>query len=431
MLPMAFTLPYFSTDIALHKRILQGVGDRVSDRVAPSAPGLIHPPDGDRRKLRIGYLSPDFGDHPIGHVTLPIYAAHDRSRFEVTAYATHDRSQPGGPYHDRIRGDVDAYVALFALSPRAAAERIHADGIDILVDLCGFMPSGQPDVLAMRPAPIQVYWLGHGGGLGARYIDYVIGDPYVTAPQDDGFYVEKIARLPDTFPSADRPEIAAGAMTRAEQGLPEDGVVFCAFNNALKIDFGAWTCWMAILHEVPDSVLWLNASGQTAFRARLRDAAEARGIAAERIVFADRVDDKSQHFARHALADLFLDTFRFNASTTALDSLWAGLPVLAVAGPHFHSRIAAGYLAAVGLGDLICADEDEYLRRAIALAADPVARTVLKSRLAASRLTAPLFDYQRFVHHLESAYETMWRRHERGLAPESFDVAPIREAVPA
>jgi predicted O-linked N-acetylglucosamine transferase (SPINDLY family) len=425
MLPLAFTMPYFSTDIALHKRILGGVADRVSDRVAPIAPTFVHHRDGDRRKLRLGYLSPDFGDHPIAHVTLPIYGSHDRDRFDVTCYATFDRSKPGGPYFERIRDDADDYVELFRLSSRAAAERIHADGIDILVDLCGFMPSGRPDVLAMKPAPVQVYWLGHGGGLGARYIDYVIGDPYVTAPQDDGFYVEKIARLPDTFSSADRPEIAGGPVTRAEHGLPDEGVIFCGFNNSLKIDRGTFDSWMAILRDVPDSVLWLNASGQNAFRARLRAAAEERGVSGERIVFADRVDDKSQHFARHALADLFLDTFRFNASTTALDSLWAGLPVVTVAGPHFHSRIAAGYLAAVGMEDLICADEDAYRTMAVTLGHDSDARAALKARLASNRLDMPLFDYKRFVRHLESAYETMWSRHVGGQEPACFDVAEI------
>lgn len=431
MLPLAFTLPYFSTDIALHKQIVTGVAERVSDRVGPNAPVFTHRQAQPDCRLRIGYLSPDFGDHPIGHVTAPVYALHDRQAFSVTCYATYDRSEPENAYHTRIRAGSDDFVDVSQLSAQKTAERIHADGIDILVDLCGYMPSGRPDALALRPAPIQVYWLGHGGGLGARYIDYVIGDPFVTPPEDDGFYVEKIARLPDTFSSADRPAISDRPMTRAEYGLPDGAMVYCAFNNALKIDGGAFDCWMSILRRVPGSVLWLNASNNAGTRDKLRAAAVARDVEGERLVFADRVNDKSEHFARHRLADLFLDTFRFNASTTALDALWASLPVLTVAGPHFHSRIAAGYVTAVGLPELICSSEAAYRDRAVELASNPGAVATLKATLDKTRLTAPLFDSRRFAQHLDTAYRTMWDRHARGLPPASFDVAAQTEPVPA
>lgn len=429
MLPLAFTLPYFSTDIALHKKVLIGVAERVSDRTALGAPRFSHQRGDPDRLLRIGYFSPDFGDHPIGHVTAPVYGLHDRAHFSVSCYATYDRSKPENAYHQRIRAGADDFVDVSRLSPRQTAERIHADGIDILVDLCGYMPSGRPDALALRPAPIQVYWLGHGGGLGARYIDYVIGDPFVTPPEDDEHYVEKIARLPDTFSSADRPVISDRSMTRADHGLPEDATVFCAFNNALKIDGGAFDCWMSILREVPRSVLWLNATKTAATRDRLRAAADARGVAGERLVFADRVDDKAEHFTRHHLADLFLDTFRFNASTTALDALWAGLPVLTVAGPHFHSRIAAGYVSAVGLPELICESESVYRDRAIALADNDDAIASLKAKLAQTRLTAPLFDSKRFVRYLESAYRTMWQNHVHDVTPASFTISEQTEPV--
>ena len=426
LLPLAFTLPYFSTDIALHRRVLETVAARVAVGLRGRAQGFRHPPreDPDRR-LRIGYLSPDFGDHPIGHVTVPVYGLHDRAAFEVACYATVDRSEPANPYHDRIRAAADYFVDIAALTPEAGAARIHADRIDILVDLCGYMLGGRPQVFALRPAPVQVYWLGHGGGLGARYIDYVIGDPFVTPSGDDGCYMESIARLPDSFSSADRAPIAAAPTRRADHGLPEDGVVFCAFNNALKIDRPVFDCWMEILAGVPNSVLWLNAARAGALRARLCVAAEARGVAASRLVFADRLADKAHHLARHRLADLFLDTFTFNASTTALDALWAGLPVLCVAGPHFHSRIAAGYLSAVGMPELICADRAAYRARAIALANDPAAVSALKAKLDRNRLTGHLFDGQRFVRHLECAFRAMWRRHAAGAPPASFDVAAL------
>lgn len=431
MLPLAFTLPYFSTDIALHKKVLIGVAQRVSDRVAPGAPRFAYRSKDPDRRLHIGYFSPDFGDHPIGHVTAPVYGLHDRARFSVSCYSTYDRSKPDNVYHDRIRDGADAFVDVSHLSARQTAERINADGVDILVDLCGYMPSGRPDTLALRPAPIQVYWLGHGGGLGARYIDYVIGDPFVTPPEDDEFYVESIARLPDTFSSADRPPISDRAITRADQGLPEDGVVFCAFNNALKIDGGAFDCWMSILREVPGSVLWLNATKNEETRDRLRGAAQSSGVEGDRLVFAGRVDDKSEHFTRHRLADLFLDTFRFNASTTALDALWAGLPVLTVAGPHFHSRIAAGYVTAVGMPELICETEADYRARAISLARDPAAVAALKDKLGRNRLTEPLFDDKLFVRNLETAFWTMWRNHVHGRNAASFAVSAQSEPVPA
>jgi predicted O-linked N-acetylglucosamine transferase (SPINDLY family) len=421
-LPLAFTLPYFSTDIALHKRVLTAVSERVVDRLPAAAPRFRHAPGDPDKRLRLGYLSPDFGDHPIGHVTVPVYELHDRARFEVCCYATVDRAAAGGPHFERIRAAADRFVELSGSAAEIAA-RINADRIDILVDLCGFMPGGRPDALALRPAPVQVYWLGHGGGLGARYIDYVIGDPVVTPPEDDAHYSEAVIRLPDTFSSADRAEIADVAASREAEGLPERGFVFCAFNNALKIDRPVFECWMEILDTVPESVLWLNASRAHGVRGRLRTAAAARGVAPERLVFAGRVADKARHLARHARAGLFLDTFTFNASTTALDALWAGLPVLTVAGPHFHSRIAAGYLSAVGLPELICADRDSYRARAIELAGDDAALAALAAKLARNKLSAPLFDGKRFVGHLESAYRRMWRRYCAGLAPESFEVA--------
>jgi predicted O-linked N-acetylglucosamine transferase (SPINDLY family) len=424
MLPLAFTLPYFSTDIALHKRVLVAVSERLVDRLAAAAPRFDHPPGDPDKRLRIGYLSPDFGDHPIGHVTVPVYELHDRARFEVCCYATVDRSGSGGPHFERIRASADHFVDVSAASAAEIAARINADRVDIVVDLCGFMPGGRADALALRPAPVQVYWLGHGGGLGARYIDYVIGDRFVTPPEDDRHYVERIARLPDTFSSADRAEVADVAASREAEGLPERGFVFCAFNNALKIDRHVFECWMEILEGVPESVLWLNASAGHGVRGRLRAAAAARSVAPERLVFADRVPDKAQHLARHALAELFLDTFTFNASTTALDALWAGLPVLTVAGPHFHSRIAAGYVSAVGMPELVCPDRDSYRARAIELAFDREALAALAAKLARTRLSAPLFDGKRFVGHLESAYRSMWRRFCAGLAPESFEVAP-------
>ena len=419
---LAFVYPYVLRDKSLHKTVLKGAARYVERQKNAQAAGIRFTHPTRESRLRIGYVSPDFGDHPIGHVTLPVYRLHDRGRFEVFAYSLQDRPAGKEPYVDEIRASVDHFVDASPLSYVETARRIHADGIHLLVDLTGYMRLGRPIVFAMRPAPIQVYWQGHGGSLGADYMDYVIADPTLAPAAEDGDYVEKLARLPNSFSSADRPPIAALATTRAEQGLPERGAVFCAFNNPLKIDPLVFDRWAAILRAVPDSVLWLSSGRGGKAAENLSTAAEQRGIDPKRLVFATRLADKSQHLARHALADLFLDTFHFNASTTALDALWAGLPIVTLHGDNFYSRIGASYLSAVDLPELICQDPDSYQLLAIDLAKQPEKLAELKRRLAMNRLSEPLFDAPRFVRHLESAFEHMWRRHHAGLAPESFDV---------
>jgi len=423
LLPLTFTLPYFSTDIALQKQILQAVSDSVVDSIDSSTP--IAPAAASRERLRIGYLSPNFGDHPIAHVTVPVFEQHDREHFEIFAYTMVDLGDSSDEHYQRIKAAADALVDVSGASPNEIAARIAADGIDILVDLCGYMANGKPAVLALRPAPVQAYWLGHGGGLGAPFIDYVIGDPFVTPPRDDHHYVESIARLPETFSSADRPPIAPLNTNQTDEGLPETGVVFCAFNNTLKIDRLVFSRWMAILRAVPDSVLWLSKSATRHVTDRLRAAAAAEGVADSRVVFAKRLPNKADHLARHALADLFLDTLTFNASTTALDALWAGLPVLTVAGAHFHSRIATGYVTALDMPELVCTSADDYEARAVSLANDRESLATLRAKLADARMNAPLFDGARFTRHLEAAYVEMWRQACAGGAFSSFSINPL------
>jgi predicted O-linked N-acetylglucosamine transferase (SPINDLY family) len=424
LVPLTFTLPYFCDDNALIHDVCRLVGTDFARRAGDPVARSTTMPEDPERKLRIGYLSPDFGDHPISHVTLPIYALHDRAAIEVSCYATLDRSTAGDRYRAEIADAADHFVDLSRLSFRAAAERVAGDQIDILVDLTGYMRHSRPQVLALRPAPLQLYWQGHTGSLGAPFIDYVIGDPLVMPANEERFYSEKIIRLPDTFSSADRHPIADAPQARADYGLPEDGTVFCAFNNPLKIEAGVFSAWMHILAALPGSVLWLSRANDTAaesLRAKARDS----GIDPARLIFAARVPDKRAHLARHALADLFLDTFHFNASTTALDALWAGLPTLTRTGNNVYSRLCASYLRALGLPELIAADTDAYVDQAINLGLDPDARAALKKKLAGLRETAPLFDAPRFTRHLDAAYRHIWRRHAAGLAPNSF-TQPLR-----
>lgn len=422
MIPASFTMPYFSTDHALHKKILTGVARYVASVAAaidfpPAAPMVSR-----KQKISVGYVSPDFGDHPISHVTLPVYRLHDRTRFSVHAFSLMDRDDKDASYRRHIETSVDHFHDLAGLSFADAAQTIRDQDIDILVDLSGYMRFGRPQIFALRPAPIQVYWLGHGGGLGASYMDYVIGDPILSPPEHDDRYVEAVARLPDTFSSADQPAIAKNSISRRDHDLPEDAFVFCAFNNALKLEPDTVATWMDILSKVPNSVIWLSAGSDPALRRNLMEFASEKSVGSERLIFADRLPDKSHHLARHQLADLFLDSFKFNASTTALDALWGGLPLLTLQGSTFHSRIGASYLRAIGLDDLITTSAASFVEAAVELAQDQARLEAIKDRLLAARTTSPLFDAERFVSNLEAAYETMYEQRLNGQQPHGFNV---------
>ncbi|TAL04123.1 MAG: hypothetical protein EPO03_10490, partial [Porticoccaceae bacterium] len=276
-------------------------------------------------------------------------------------------------------------------------------------------------ILARRPAPVQINYLGMPATMGARYIDYIIADPRVIPPGDHPHYSERILYLPDSYlVTDDRRQIDAHTPARADLNLPEDGFVFCCFNNNYKITPELFTIWMRLLHQVSGSVLWLLEDNPVATR-NLRTEAQLRGIAPERLVFAPRVP-AGAHLARHRRADLFLDTLPYNAHTTASDALWTGLPVLTCAGETFAGRVAASLLDAVGLPELITHDLDRYAALALALARHPERLREIRTRLARNRGTCPLFATDRFRRHLESAYVTLWERLRRGEMPATFSV---------
>lgn len=376
-------------------------------------------------RIRIGYVSPCFGDHPVGHVTRQLYVTHDRDDFEVYGYSLKDRSAETAPYHREIRDGCDHFVELAELSNDHAAERIAADQIDILIDLNGYLEHSRPQIFARRPAPVQVFWLGHAGGLGYPWIDYLIADHVVLPRDEEASYSESIVRLPELYHPTDTHEISDVPVSRREFGLKDEAIVFCGFNNAQKIDQRCFELWMRILSKVPDSQLWLsNQKDLSPPKANLQSAAERYGVDPSRLVFATRVPDKTVHLARHSLADLFLDTLTVNAATTAIDALWAGLPMVTCRGPTFSSRMATTLLFALGLDELVTESLEEYEERVIALASSPSALAALKAQLWTNRTTHPLFDIQMFVRHLEDAFRTMWNRHSAGDSPEGFDVVP-------
>jgi predicted O-linked N-acetylglucosamine transferase (SPINDLY family) len=280
--------------------------------------------------------------------------------------------------------------------------------------------------LANRPAPIQATYLGYPGTTGAPFIDYAIIDANVVPASEVHAYSEKLVYLPECYQCNDRKrKIADRTPSRAECGLPEDGFVFCCFNNSYKTNAPVFDIWMRLLGAVPGSVLWLLGDNNSA-RANLQREAAARGVAPQRLVFAERVPS-SEHLARHRLADLFIDTFPYNAHTTASDALWVGLPVLTCKGRSFAARVAGSLLHAIGLPELVTGSLPEYEALALRLATHPAELRALRDRLACNRSTHPLFDTPRWTRHLESAYQEMWRLHCDGEPPRSFGAAgPLR-----
>ena len=380
---------------------------------------LVAGPPARRDRIRIAYLSADFHEHATAYLTAELFERHDRGRFEVTAISC--GPDDASPMRARLVKAFDTFADARTMTDRAVAGLMHDSGIDIAVDLKGYTAFNRAGIFAHRGAPLQVSYLGHPGTMGASFIDYLIADRHIVPPAHEAAYSEQIVRLPDSYQVNDRRRrVAERTPSRAEAGLPEQGFVFCSFNNNFKIRPALFDVWMRLLRTVEGSVLWLLQDNAAA-AANLRREAEARGIAASRLVFASRVP-LDVHLARHPLADLFLDTFPFNAHTTASDALWTGLPLVTLRGETFVSRVASSLLAAVGLPELATDTLADYEALAFKLAREPQALAALKSRLEADRLTAPLFDTDRFTRNIESAYTTMYERLLRGEAPRSFDV---------
>ena len=354
---------------------------------------------GTSGRLRLGYLSADFHNHATAHLMMGVFKRHDRARFEIFAYSLGEND--GSHYRQRIMAEVDHFVDLRLLDDTSAAERIHADSIDILIDLKGYTQQSRAEIVAQRPAPIQVQYLGYPGSMGAEFIDYLITDRVVSPPSVQVHYTEQLAFLPHCYQvNDDEQAISRAVPTRAECGLPERGLVFCCFCAHYKIEPVIFGVWMELLRRVPDGVLWLI-EGSEEGRENLCRSAREQGIDAGRLVFAPHVP-KDQHLARHIHADLFLDTYFCNGHTTASDALWAGVPVLTCPGETFARRVCASLLSAMGLPELIATSLDHYAALAIGLAQDPAGLKALKSKVSAQRACSPLFDTRRFVRDFES-----------------------------
>lgn len=376
------------------------------------------------RKLRVGYLSADLRQHAVGQLFAGVIAAHDRDRYDIINFSVLE-DDPKDELRQFIQSNSSEVHFLNKMDMKETAQKIRAAKTDIVVDLNGWTAHSRLAHLMYRPAPIQMNYLGYPGTSGAEYIDYIIGDAAVTPVGHEDEFTEKVIRLPNSYLPFDRtrqPEIEIP--TRAECGLPEDATVFCVFNGGYKLTDDLADVWARILKRVPDSILWFRFD--TDARAdNLRREFEARGIAPSRLAFAAANERFARHIGRQSHAAMFLDTFYYNAHTTGLDALWAGLPVVTRVGTSFAGRVGASLLGTLGLPDLITRSAEEYEALAVDLALNPEKLAGYKARIAELHQTSPLFDSTQTARHLEMAYTMAWQRACDGLPPASFDVPRI------
>lgn len=370
-------------------------------------------------RIRVAYVSGDFHLHATSFLLAELFELHDRSAFEIlgVSFGPDDRS----PLRARVLGSFDQWLEARERSDLEVATWLREREVDIAVDLKGHTAYSRLGIFAHRPAPVQVSYLGYPGTLAAPCIDYLIADSFVIPAAEQRFYTESIAYLPGCYQPNDRRRRAADRVPmRGEAGLPEQGFVFCCFNNNWKITAPVFAAWMRLLAAVPGSVLWLLEDNLWAAE-QLRREAAARGVAPERLVFCNRASVED-HLARHQLADLFLDTFPCNAHTTASDALWTGLPLVTCAGRTFAARVAGSLLRAAGLPELIAASLEEYERLALDLARTPQRLAAIRAGLIRNRPLLSLFDTPTYCRQLEAAYRRMWQFQQEGRAPETFHV---------
>lgn len=398
--------PLYHLALAWHYNQLDvGAPERIVDHAPATAS------DGP---LRVGYLSSDLREHAVGYLMTEVFGLHDRQNVEVFAYYCGIPSRD--PLHQHFQATAHHFSQISELSDYAAAERLRADRIQILVDLNGYTRDARLKLVAQRPAPVIVNWLGFPGSMASPYHHYLVADDFVVPESHEKFYSEKVLRLPCYQPSLRGRTTAPQTPSRAEVGLPDDAMVYCCFNGAHKIHRFTFERWLSVLSRVPGSVLWLLGTSP-ATNERLQAYALERGISKERLVFAQKLANP-YHLARYALADLFLDTSPYGAHTTASDALWCGVPVLTASGRSFASRVCGSLVRAAGLPELVCQSPAELVERAVELGRDRAALEPLRARLRDSRQSSTLFDTPRLVRELENLYRRMWSDYVFGMLPK-------------
>ncbi|KHF26619.1 O-linked N-acetylglucosamine transferase [Solemya velum gill symbiont] len=384
-----------------------------ADRVAGAAPDRATLTQ-QGEKIRIGYFSADFREHPMAYLLEELISLHDRERFELVAFSF----GPGGDddaMRLRLQRLFDRFVDVNDKSDEDVTAMSREAGIDVAINLGGYTKHARNGIFALRAAPLQVSFLGYPGTMAVDYMDYIIADRFVVTQESRRYVSESVVTMPGTyFPTSRQYQVSAYPVSRSQQGLPESGFVFCCFNRNEKILPERFQIWMRILEAVPGSVLWLyTGSNRETAEDNLCSEAEKAGISRDRLVYASRVDH-DVHLARHRLADLFLDTLPYNAHTTATDALWLGLPVLTQIGKAFHARVAASLLHAVGLPELITETAEEYEALAIELATNRVKLQAIRDKLVANRDATALFNTKDYTRSLEKAYREMTGRYRRG-----------------
>ena len=392
---LPFIFIHTSADMGLQRLCAENF---LADKIPRPPPRLWQGEAYRHDKIRIAYVSADFREHAVGYLIAEMIERHDRTRFEISGIALSDSDDA---MRARFAASFDHFHDVRGRSDADVAALLKQNEIDIAVDLMGHTQGSRPSIFAHRPAPVQVSYLGYPGSMGADFIDYAIADAVVAPFAEQDFFREKIVHLPDCY-QVNSSRVLAPPPSRREAGLPEEGFVFCCFNNSRKITETMFDVWMRLLRAVPHSVLWL-VEEQGGASTRLQAAAAARGVDPARLVFAPR-RKLPEHLARHRLADLFLDTLPYNAHATASFSLQAGVPLVTCRGESFAGRVATSLLHGVGLPELSVESLEDYEALALKLARDPAALQALRERLEQNRATQPLFDTARFTRNLEAAY---------------------------
>jgi predicted O-linked N-acetylglucosamine transferase (SPINDLY family) len=409
-----FTLSLMCDDPALMLECAKVSARKRSAGVAGKLPAVSA--DG---RIRLAYVAGDYREHATSYLIADLIESHDRARFEVFGISL--GPDDGSPMRRRMEQAFDVFVDARHMTAAATAALMRERRIAIAIDLVGYNQFERMEIFAHRAAPVQAGYLGWPGTTGARFIDYIIADRHVVPEAHRGHFSEAVVQLPDCYQSNDRSRRAADKVpSRTDCGLPQQGFVFCCFNNTAKISPSTFEVWARIVLAVPGSVLWLLDDNPAA-SANLKREAEARGLGPDRIVLSPRLP-MPQHLARHACADLFLDSLPYNAHTTASDALWMGVPVVTCSGRTFQARVAGSLLHAIGLPELIATSVADFEALASALAGDPARLAQIRQKLQANRLQSPLYDTDRLRRHIESAYETMWQLHGKGQAPRAIVV---------
>lgn len=401
-----------ATSGAAKIRFTEGALARPAALMAPRRP----------RRVRIGFFSNDFHEHPVGKLVPGLLRELDRARFEVVVYS-YDMN-PEDETRARLRAAADRFVDVAPLESDDLVNFIRREKVHALIEMKGFTDNSRLSQIPRRMAPVQASWFGFSATSGTPGMDYIIADPVVAPPAFDAFYSEKVARLPDTFFPYDPTTRVGSPRSRAEHGLPATGFVFASFNQPFKLNEAIIQAWGRILQATPGSVLWLQKRPDPTCD-RLRRSIACHGVAPERLIFAPRTPDAADHLARYAAVDLALDTFPYGSHTTSADALFGGAPILTIQGRSFASRVSSSIVTAHGMPQLVTTDLDDYVAKAVAIARDPMLAEALKAQVIAHRATKPLFDAARHAAHFGLAIETMVARWAAGEPPAAFDVPAI------